>query len=130
MSRYDDYVSLSADLCDLSLDCIGSGFENIVLNAFLPAIPDGYVRCDDSDYRNLHAIPVDDGMTCSHHISALCILNVCRKHGEVGAAEDFLHLINSPVELVVAQSHGIVTHEVHGFDHGVFLSVILVCKVI
>ena len=125
-----DHVGLIADGVDgLAHGHVG-GLKGGVLDALLAAVPDGHIGGDHADDGHLHAIPLHDGPARAGDELAVGVGDVGGQDGELGLGEDGLHGGDAPVELVVAQSHGVIAHVVHGGDDGVGLLRGLVVQVV
>ena len=125
-----DHVGLVADGGDGGLDGGVGGLIGAGLHTLLAAVPDGHVGGDHADDGHLHAVPLHDGPAGAGDEFTAGVLHVGGQNGEVGLAGDGLHGVDAPVELVVAQSHGVIAHEVHGGDDGVGLIGGLVVEVV
>ena len=118
---HHDHVGLVADLVDgLAHGHVG-GLIGGVLDALLTAVPDGHVGGDHADDGHIHAVLLHDGPAGAGDALAVGAGDVGSQHGEVGLTQDGLHGGDAPVELVVAQGHGVIAHVVHGGDDGVGL---------
>ena len=107
-----------------------SGLKGGVLNALLAAVPDGHVRGDHADDGHLHAALLYDGPARAGDKSSVLVQHIGGQHGELGLSQNLEHGGNAPVELMVAQGHGVVAHEVHGGHDGVGLVGRLVVQVV
>ena len=113
---HHDYVGLVADLVDGLADGHVGGLIDGVVNAVLAAVPDGDIRGDHADDGQLHAAPLHNRPARAGDRLALGAGDVGGQNREAGLSQNGLHGGDAPVELVVAQGHGVIAHVVHGGD--------------
>ena len=123
-------VRLIADLSDGVFHGQIGSLVGALLNALLAAVPDGNVRGDDADDGQLHAAPLHDGPALAGDVLAVRSADIGRQDGEVRLTQDLVHVGDAPVELVVAQGHGVIAHVVHGGHDGVGIIGRLVVQVV
>ena len=113
-----DEVGLIANLLDGLLDGLAGVLIGAIINALLAAVPAGDAGGGDADDGDLHAAGLHDSPARAGDQLAVLVRHVGAQDRELGLAQDGLHVLDAPVELVVAHGHGVIAHEVHGGDNG------------
>lgn len=109
-----DKIRLVADLLDGPCHAFAGGFKVIIADSFFLSIPDGNIRCADTDHGNLDTAAVDDDPSSSGEIVSVFVGYICSKNRKFSLTQDLHHGRNAPVELMVADCHGVILHGVHG----------------
>ena len=105
-----DHVGLVADLLDALGHGVGHGLKGQLVHALLGAVPPGDVGGVHADDGHVHAAPLHDGVARAGEVAAVGVLDVGGQDGHVGLVDDGLELVHAEVELMVAQSPGVVLH--------------------